>query len=96
MKHKILRESFSTRGGGVEISLSKLGKKYADERMTAYQNYLGGGMLGSIQNDCTIDGWSLDEKLVKTARQLRLYMYEAIHGESDGFEVNEMMPASAY
>ena len=36
----ILREKYSSRGGGVEIDLSNLG--YHDEKMTAYQNYLGG------------------------------------------------------
>jgi len=37
-KFKILRESISTRGGGVEISLDNFG--YSKEKMTAYQNYL--------------------------------------------------------
>ncbi|MCP3699494.1 MAG: hypothetical protein GY920_13220, partial [Aliivibrio sp.] len=49
-KFEILRESISPRGGGVEISLDNFG--YPGEKMTAYQNYLGGGMLGSIGNDC--------------------------------------------
>lgn len=41
----------SRRGGGIEISLDALGAKYEGHKMSAYQNYLGGGMLGSIQND---------------------------------------------
>ena len=36
-----LRLEVSSRGGGVEIDLSTLGFK--NERMAAYQNYLGGG-----------------------------------------------------
>lgn len=42
----ITREDFSTRGGGVELDLTAFG--YEDEFLSAYQNYLGGGMLGGI------------------------------------------------
>ena len=51
----IIREELSYRGGGIEIDLTPFG--YDNENMTAYQNYLGGGMLGKICNDCTIDNW---------------------------------------
>jgi hypothetical protein len=47
-----LREKLSTRGGGIEIDLSTLG--FEGHKMSAYQNYLGGGMLGSIQSNDTI------------------------------------------
>jgi hypothetical protein len=47
-----IRSRISTRGGGIEIDLTTLG--YPGERMTAYQNYLGGGMLGRVCSDCTI------------------------------------------
>lgn len=46
------RQQISRRGGGVEIDLSTLG--FEGHRMSAYQNYLGGGMLGSIQCNDTI------------------------------------------
>ena len=57
MEFKVLRQQVSTRGGGVEIDLTPFGYKYM--KMTAYQNYLGGGMLGSINNDCTLRDWKM-------------------------------------
>ena len=50
----VIREEISTRGGGVEIDLGVFDDVWDGELMSAYQNYLGGGMLGSIQNDCSI------------------------------------------
>lgn len=97
MKHLILRESLSSRGGGIEISLDKLGKRYKGEKMTAYQNYLGGGLLGSIQNDCTIQDWLSDEKLVKTAEELRRHMFRITHDEFEElYDDIQKRPASGY
>ena len=42
-----LRCEVSYRGGGIEIDASAY-LKIDGAKMTAYQNYLGGGMLGSI------------------------------------------------
>lgn len=79
-------EEYSYRGGGCELDLTEFG--YEDELLSAYQNYLGGGMLGSIANSCTVEDWRKDEKLVKLAARLRKYytdrMYECID------EYNEM------
>ena len=55
------REKLSTRGGGIEIDLSTLG--FEGHKMSAYQNYLGGGMLGSIQSSDTIRSQALDVRL---------------------------------
>ncbi|MCP4975388.1 MAG: hypothetical protein GY931_04440, partial [Maribacter sp.] len=95
----ILRESISPRGGGVEISLDNFG--YPGEKMTAYQNYLGGGMLGSIGNDCTIESWRLDKKLLKISDQLARYYHEQTRHDWDewedaSFEQNQLRPSSAY
>lgn len=46
---KVLRVKVTERGGGIEIDLGPEG--YDNHRMTAYQNYLGGGILGSIQEE---------------------------------------------
>lgn len=46
MEFKIIREKLSSRGGGIEIDLTPFG--FEGEKMSAYQNYLGGGMLGGI------------------------------------------------
>ena len=73
----ITREKFSCRGGGVELDLTAYG--YEDEFLSAYQNYLGGGILGSIGNSCTIEDWRMNEKLVKLAEQLRDYYQERMN-----------------
>ena len=96
-KH-ILREEITNRGGGIEISLSKLG--YKDHKMTAYQNYLGGGLLGSVQSDCTINGWKSIEKLLSISEQLKEYFHNLTNPESEwesmSYEQNQNMPKSAY
>ena len=97
-----LRLQTSLRGGGIEISLDVLNiKKFKGFKMTAYQNYLGGGMLGGIGNDCTFPNWEDSKKLVATAKQLREYFFAITNPdedewESQTFEQNETMPLSAY
>ena len=71
IEENITREDFSARGGGVELDLTAFG--YEDEYLSAYQNYLGGGMLGGICNDCTVEDWLMDEKLVRLAERLAEY-----------------------
>ena len=57
----ITREEYSHRGGGCELDLTAFG--YEDEFLSAHQNYLGGGMLGSIGNSCTVEDWRMDEEI---------------------------------
>lgn len=94
-----LRIQASHRGGGVEISLTEWG--YPGEKMTAYQNYLGGGMLGRINNDCTIRNWSGDDTLVEIADNLARYFHNITNHEDDEwesatFEQNQNRPSRAY
>lgn len=94
-----LRLQASHRGGGIEIDLSTLG--YEGEKMTAYQNYLGGGLLGSIGNDCTLKTWKNDEKLVYIADQLARYFHSITNPEDDewsqtSFERLQLRPKSGY
>ena len=68
---RTVRSVIGSRGGGIEIHLNGLnGGKYNGLKMTAYQNYLGGGMLGSIANDCQVENWRDDEYLVRVADRL--------------------------
>ena len=91
----ITREEYSYRGGGCEPDLTEFG--YEDEFLSTYQNYLGGGMLGSIGNSCTVENWRQDETLVKLATELReyyqnqMYEYECIDEYN---EVTEGRPVS--
>ena len=69
IENNTLRCEAGYRGGGIEISLEDL-LGIEDTCMTAYQNYLGGGMLGSICNSYNFDR----SKLSKT----RIAKIEAI------------------
>ena len=93
MEFKVIREKLSSRGGGIEIDLTPFGKKWKGEKMTAYQNYLGGGMSGSIANDCTFDNWRSDKVLEKIATNLRKYFAELM--EID-YDTHQSRPYSAY
>ena len=64
IQDNIIREDISYRGGGIEIGLDSL-LKTEGCKMTAYQNYLGGGMLGSINNSYNFDWSELNEKQKK-------------------------------
>lgn len=89
----ILREEYSYRGGGCELDLTPYG--YEGHKMSAYQNYLGGGMLGGIGNDCTISNWMNVTELLQLALELKEYYLEnSYHDEYNvDFEEREL---SAY
>ena len=93
-----LRLQASHRGGGIEILLDDLG--YIGEKMTAYQNYLGGGMLGCILNDCTVTDWDQDETLVEMAELLARYFHGITNPDTEwegmDFDKRQEMPSSAY
>jgi hypothetical protein len=84
----ITREQLSSRGGGVELDLTAFG--YEDEYLSAYQNYLGGGMLGGIGNSCTVEGWQVDERLVRLAQRLSEYFQQRMEELAYIDEYNEM------
>lgn len=93
------RRKVTSRGGGIEIDLSYFG--YPDGAlMSAYQNYLGGGLLGSIQNDSTVSNWMNDNKLVSIALELSKYFHSLTNPdtewESASFDELQRRPSSAY
>ena len=102
----IIRQEINTRGGGIEIDLSGYG--YEGERMSAYQNYLGGGLLGSIQVNDTIRRQSfrkdqtelVNEELDAIGEELKQYFHNLTNPdtewESMSYEQNQSMPESAY
>lgn len=87
IQDNILREELSYRGGGVELDLTEFG--YEDELLSAYQNYLGGGMRGSIANSCTVEDWQMDEKLLRLAEELREYFLQRMYDFELVDEFNE-------
>ena len=88
IEENITREDFSYRGGGVELDLTAFG--YEDEILSAYQNYLGGGMLGATGNSCTVEDWQMDEKIVRLAERLSEYYQERMAELEYIDEYNEM------
>ena len=101
-----LRKQISSRGGGIEIDLTRFGFK--GEKMSAYQNYLGGGLLGSIQANDTIRAYDKPctekqtAKLDKIAERLKQYFHLLMNwdvSENDlqkSYVQNQRMPSSAY
>jgi hypothetical protein len=100
----ITRQQISHRGGGIEIDLAKFGFKHGS-RMSAYQNYLGGGLLGRIETNHNIFRTSFTtteaKKLEALALQLAKYFHELTNHDEDEwesatFEQNQNRPISAY
>ena len=92
MKDLVIREKYSSRGGGIEIDLTSYG--YENEKMTAYQNYLGGGMLGGVANDCTIKDWRQNMELIDKAFELKILFCQNMG--LDASFLDNKLPISAY
>ena len=71
IKRNVLRYEFTSRGGGIEIDLKDFG--HEGEKMSVYQNYLGGGMLGGLGVSCTVVQWNEDPSLTRVATALKKY-----------------------
>lgn len=83
----IIRIDASRRGGGVEVDVSALFPEHENPRVTAYQNYLGGGMLGRIMNDANFEPTEnerelFDAVLDATAR----YFHEVTNAEAEDYD----------
>ena len=93
------RLSVTSRGGGIEISLDKLG--YVGGKMTAYQNYLGGGILGRVCSDCNVKNWQDSDKLNEIAEELRQHYHSLTNPDEEEWESmsygqNQNLQCSAY
>jgi hypothetical protein len=95
-----LRIKVSERGGGVEIDLTRYGFK--DQQMSAYQNSLGGGMLGKVDINDTIRICTEKQraKLEKIGEELKRYYFDLTNPDTEWerqtYEQNQTMPISAY
>lgn len=97
-----IRVEASGRGGGIEINCNEL-FGYDDARMSAYQNYLGGGMLGSIQANANFNPMNTKESKLyyELSEALKRYFHDLTNHEDDEwesatFEQNQNRPESAY
>ena len=99
-----LRKEISSRGGGIEIDLSTLG--FEGEKMSAYQNYLGGGMLGKVCANNTIEAFQKpcteEQKatLDNISEELKKYFHNLTNPDTEfegqSYEQNQNMSVSAY
>lgn len=103
VKQNTLRIETNRRGGGIEIDCSELLGSGA--KMTAYQNYLGGGMLGAICSDVNIEIREADYKMFeKLEETLKKYFHNITNEEAinydewsgQSYKQNQKMPKSAY
>ena len=107
-KKHTLRAEYGYRGGGIEIDLTPFG--FEGDKMTAYQNYLGGGMLGKICSDNTFihrvnkvsHGFKENFQVLQNIEEeLKRYFHSLTNHdddewESETYEQNQEKPASAY
>lgn len=110
IEENTLRCEASCRGGGIEIDCSelfpKLAEKYNEQLlMSAYQNYLGGGLLGSVQSSVNFDRSELSKKDQKKFDEVQEALKKYFHSltnhvgnewEETTFEEDQLRPESAY
>ncbi len=96
---RTLRLKLSSRGGGIEVRLDNIKGLPNRTKMTAYQNYLGGGMLGAIASDCNLKNDDLTDdqfaKLEAIKHDLKMY-FAYLMGIDDHFDSIQKRPYSAY
>ena len=104
IKSHTLRCEAGYRGGGIEVDCTDFFPYIEDAGMTAYQNYLGGGILAAIQSDNNFEG-VLKKKDRRKFEQLRealkryfhnLTNHEGNEWEEETYEQNQLKPRSAY
>jgi hypothetical protein len=104
IENHILRCEAGYRGGGIEIDCHELFPYIEEAGMTAYQNYLGGGMLGAVQSSNNFESElrKKDRKMFAALREaLKRYYHNLTNHEGDEwesatYEENQRRPKSAY
>lgn len=92
------------KGGGIKIDCTYLFDYLEEARMTAYQNYLGGGLLGAIQSSNNFEANLKPEdktKFDELEMALKKYFHNLTNHEGEeweeaSFEENQARPKSAY
>ena len=104
IENNTIRCETSYRGGGIEINLEPI-TKIEGARMASYQNYLGGGILGAICNNCSFELEELSDSKRKQVEELgealnryfhALTNHEGDEWEEATYEQNQARPVSAY
>ena len=99
IKDNTLRCEAGYRGGGIEINLVELLPELENPLMSAYQNYLGGGMLGRVVSNTNFDYSKLPAKQVKIVEemgeQLKVYYHDITNAPEDAWEHQEYIKNQA-
>ena len=101
----IVEDSTSHRGGVLKVDVSELFPEVENAIMGAYQNYLGGGMLGAIVGASMFQPDELSEEqktlFFELKDEIKRYFHSITNHEDDEWEAqtyeqNQKMPVSAY
>lgn len=107
IENNTLRLEASHRGGGIEIDASEY-LELPGAKLTAYQNYLGGGMTGAVLSDRNFSITSSkrrETKTVKLQEALKRYFYNITNdiveewdewAVSTDFEQQQTRPGSTF
>ncbi len=99
---------FSRRGGTLKVDVSELFPNVEDAVMGAYQNYLGGGMLGAVVGASQFDPNELSKKdqtiFFELKEAIKQYFFHVTNEEAEGYDEwsspeylqNQNMPVSGY
>jgi hypothetical protein len=104
-ENNTISADYDYRGGGIEIDLTPFGIE--GEKMAAYQNYLGGGLLGRVMSSNSINAkhkiveLKLQQQLDNIELELKKYFHSLTNHSEDewenlSFEQNQRMPVSGY
>lgn len=87
IEENTLRVEATRRGGGIEIDASEY-TGVTGHKITAYQNYLGGGMLGSIQSDTNlrVTADKTGRKTLELQEELKRYFHEITNEQVDDYD----------
>ena len=103
IEDNIIRIDASRRGGGIEIDVSELFGEGC--KMSAYQNYLGGGLLGAVQSDVNfMPSEEQKKEVLKLSEELKRYFHARTNEYAEeydewnemSYEKNQSMASSGY
>jgi hypothetical protein len=108
IENNIINNDYSRRGGSIKIDVSELFPYIEEAVMGAYQNYLGGGLLGAVVGASMFNPEELkkeDQDLFHELKeQIKEYFFNITNDEAteydewnnQGYMDNQNMPVSAY
>jgi hypothetical protein len=105
IENHTVKNDVSSRGGTLKVDTSELFPYIDDCFVCAYQNYLGGGMLGAVVGVSTFLPSRLNKKDLQVYEDIKdtckEYVFNCSNHEGDEWEEqsyiqNQNMPVSAY